>query len=66
VLNKAGREDIFKPKTGNESLHELSNHNWVKTVTVMSKKIKSQIFLHHNIHKYSSADGKTVTLITFR
>jgi hypothetical protein len=24
---KVGREDIFKPMTGNESLHEISNDN---------------------------------------
>jgi hypothetical protein len=24
---KIGREDIFKPITGNESLHEAANHN---------------------------------------
>jgi hypothetical protein len=24
---KAGREDIFKPAIGNESLHEISNDN---------------------------------------
>jgi predicted ester cyclase len=27
---KAGREDIFKPTIGNESLHEISNDNGVK------------------------------------
>jgi hypothetical protein len=26
------REDIFKPKIGNESLHEISNENEVKAV----------------------------------
>jgi hypothetical protein len=29
---KEGREDIFKPKIGNESLHEISNDNGVNGV----------------------------------
>jgi hypothetical protein len=29
---KVGREDIFKPTAGNESLHEISNDNGVKVV----------------------------------
>jgi hypothetical protein len=28
---KVGREDIFKPTIGNESLHEISNDNGVRT-----------------------------------
>jgi hypothetical protein len=28
---KVGREDIFKPTIGNESLHEISNDNGVKS-----------------------------------
>jgi hypothetical protein len=28
---KVGREDIFKPTTGNESLHEISNDNGVSS-----------------------------------
>jgi hypothetical protein len=32
---KVGREDIFKPTTGNESLHEISsNNNGVRVVTL--------------------------------
>jgi hypothetical protein len=27
---KVGREDIFKPMIGNESLHEISNDNGVR------------------------------------
>jgi exonuclease III len=29
---KVGREDIFKPRSGNESLHEISNDNGVRLV----------------------------------
>jgi hypothetical protein len=29
---KVGREDIFKPKIGNESIHEISNGNGVGIV----------------------------------
>jgi hypothetical protein len=29
---KVGREDIFKPTTGNESLHEISNDSGVRVV----------------------------------
>jgi len=29
---KTGRESIFKPTVGNESLHEISNDNWVRVV----------------------------------
>jgi hypothetical protein len=30
--DKIGREDIFKPMIGNESLHEISNDNVVRVV----------------------------------
>jgi len=29
---KVGRENIFKPTTGNESLHQVSNDNGVRRV----------------------------------
>jgi hypothetical protein len=35
---KVGREDIFKPKIGNESLHELSNDNGVRVVNFATSK----------------------------
>jgi hypothetical protein len=31
---KVGREDIFKPTVGNESLHEISNYNGVRVVNL--------------------------------
>jgi hypothetical protein len=43
---KIGREDIFKPETGNNSLHEISNDNGVRVVNFATSKnpiIKSTI-----------------------
>jgi hypothetical protein len=61
---KVGREDIFKPTIGNESSHEISNDNGVRLVNFSTSKnlrVKSTMFPHHNIHKYTwtSQDGKT-------
>jgi hypothetical protein len=35
---KVGKEDIFKPKIGNESLHEISNDNGVRLVNFATSK----------------------------
>jgi hypothetical protein len=35
---KLGREDIFKPTIGNESLHQFSNDNGVRTVNFATSK----------------------------
>ena len=61
---KVGREDIFKPRIGKESLHELSNENGVRLVNFATSKnliVKSTTFPHKNIHKYTwtSPDGMT-------
>jgi len=61
---KVGRENIFKPKIGNESLHQHSNDNGVRIVTFATSinlVVKSTMFPHRNIHKYTwaSPDGKT-------
>jgi hypothetical protein len=58
------REAIFKPTTGNESLHEISNDNGVRLINFATSKnlrVKSTMFPHRNIHKYTwtSPDGKT-------
>ena len=53
---KLGREDIFKPTTGNDSLHEDSNDNGVRVVNFATSKnlvVKSKMFPHRNIHKYT-------------
>jgi hypothetical protein len=61
---KVGREDIFKPTIGNESLHDICNDNGVRSVNFATSKnlrVKSTMFPHRNIHKYTwtSPDGKT-------
>jgi hypothetical protein len=67
---KVGREDIFIPTIGNEITHEISNDNGVRVVNFAISKnlvVKSTMFPHHSIHKYTwtSPDGKTTRSITF-
>ena len=53
---KVGREDIFKPIIGQESLHQDSNDNGVRIVNFATSKnlvVKSTMFPHRNIHKYT-------------
>jgi hypothetical protein len=53
---KVGREGIFKPTTGNESLHEISIDNGVRVVNFTTYKnliVKSTMFSHSNIHKFT-------------
>jgi len=53
---KMGRENIFKPTIGNESLHQDSNDNGVRIVNFATSKnlvLKSTMFPHRNIHKYN-------------
>jgi exonuclease III len=61
---KVARKDIFKPTTGNEGLHKISNDNRVRLVnfaTYKNFRVKSTMFPHRGIHKYTwmSPDGKT-------
>jgi hypothetical protein len=61
---KVGREDIFKPTIGNESLHEISNDNGIRVVNFATSKnlrVKNTMFPHFNIYKYTwtSPDGIT-------
>jgi len=61
---KVGRENIFKPPIGQESLHQDSNDNGVRLVNFATSKnlvVTSTMFPHQNIHKYTwtSLDGKT-------
>ena len=61
---KVGGENIFKPTIGNGSLHQNRHDNGVKIVNCATSEnlvVKSIMFLHQNIHKYTwtSPDGKT-------
>ena len=61
---KVGKENIFKPTIGNESLHQDTNANGVRILTFATSKylvVKSTIFPHRNIQRYTwtSPDGKT-------
>jgi len=61
---KVARIYIFKPTIGNESLHQDSNDNGVRTVNFTTSKnlvVKITMFPHRNFHKYSwtSLDGNT-------
>jgi hypothetical protein len=61
--SKVGREDIFKPTTGNENLHEFNNDNGVPVVRFATSKhviVESTLLLYRDVHKYTStSDVKT-------
>jgi hypothetical protein len=53
---KVGRENIFKPTVGNESLHEISNGSGIRVVNCATSRnlvVKSTTFPHRKIHKYT-------------
>jgi hypothetical protein len=61
---KMGREDTFKSIIWNESLLQDSNDSGVRVVNFATSKkivVKSMMFPHQKIHKYTwtSPDGKT-------
>ena len=65
---KVGWKNIFKRTIGNESLHQDSNDNGVRIVnfgTSNNLVLKSMMFLHWNIYKYTWTypDGKTYNQI---
>ena len=67
---KLVRENIFKPRIRSESLHQDSNDNGVRIVNFATSRnlvVKSTMFPHRNIHKYTLTypDGKTHRLITY-
>jgi hypothetical protein len=50
---KVARENIFKPTTGNEGLHQDSNNSSVGLIKFATSKnlvVKGTLFLHRNIH----------------
>jgi hypothetical protein len=60
---KLGREDIFKPIIGKESLHEV-NDNGVRVVNSETSKnliVKSTTFTRHDIHKQNWISPNGVT-----
>jgi hypothetical protein len=61
---QVGRQDRSKPTIGNGSLYEISNDNGVRLLNFATSKsltVKSTMFKHRYIHKYTltSPDGKT-------
>jgi hypothetical protein len=65
---KVVREDIFKPKIGNENSHEIGNDIEVRVINFASFKnltFKSTKFPYRNIYKciWTSPDGKTLNQI---
>jgi hypothetical protein len=66
--DKVDMDDIFKPRIGNEILHEMCNDNGVRVVnfgTSKNLRVKSTMFPHRNIHKFTWTfpDGKMHNLI---
>jgi hypothetical protein len=63
-IAKIGRENIFKPAIGSESLHDINNDIGVRVVNFATSKnlvVKSTMFPHSKIHKYTwtSPEGST-------
>jgi endonuclease/exonuclease/phosphatase family metal-dependent hydrolase len=59
-----GREDIFKPIIGNESLHEDSNDKGIRVVNFANSEnliVKSITFPHHDIQKHTWTSPHGVT-----
>jgi hypothetical protein len=68
--SKVGRENIFKPIIGNESLHAASKDNGVRVVNFATSKnliVKRKISAQRDIHKHTwtSPDGVTHNQIDY-
>jgi hypothetical protein len=62
---KLGREDIFKPTNGNDSLHWDNNDNGVSIVhSLTPKNLVDKIMINpqRNIHKYTWISADTTIL----
>jgi hypothetical protein len=67
---KVGREDIFKSTVGKESLYDINNDTGIRVVNFATSKnliVKSTMFPHRNIHKFTwtPPDGKTHNQINY-
>jgi hypothetical protein len=63
---KLGREDIFKPAIWNESLHQDSNDNGVRTVNFATSKylvLKGTMFHHRNTWTYPDRKNNKQTIM---
>ncbi|KAJ9589104.1 hypothetical protein L9F63_017608 [Diploptera punctata] len=63
-----GKEGMYKPTIGTNSLHTVSNDNGIRLINFASSRsmvIASTVFLHKDIHKrtWKSPDGKTFNQI---
>ena len=66
---KVGKESIYKPTIGNESLHNETNNNGIKIIQFVISKdlnVRSTTFPHKDIHTetWYSADGRTANQIS--
>jgi hypothetical protein len=60
---KVGKEDIFKPIIGNESLHEVNNNSGIRVVNFATSKnlIVKGTLPHCNVHKHIWTSPDCVT-----